>query len=593
MISAARRAESAGASRLLAVLQTLDAAAVRRWCAGGLAALQRHQGEIDDLNVYPVPDGDTGTNLVLTLTSAQQALALDLDNSPEGEHAPHGRVLRLMARGALLGARGNSGVIVSQILRGLADALSDTAQVRGRALAEALRAANTAAYAAVARPVEGTLLSVAAAAASAAERADTDDLPAVARAAARAAAQALARTPEQLPALARAGVVDAGGRGLCVLLDALVEVVTGAPPAGPPTTALPVTVTPGTVLPATVTSGTGPPATALPATALPAAGRPTTTARETGSPEYAYEVQFLLDAEPLAVDRLRAVLAGLGDSLVVVGDGGGPGRTPTWNVHVHVNDVGAAVEAGVVAGRPYQIAVTRFEDQPTRPTPALPAASGTPDRAAVVVAAGAGLAAIFAAEGATVVGGNPSTKELLAAIRSTGAPRVVVLPNDPNTQTVASAAATQAHPLGVRVSVVPTRSPVQALAALAVRDPARQFEDDVIAMAEAAGACRYAEVCHASREALTVAGRCQPGDVLALVDGEVHLIGTDLVDTCEALLDRMLGGGGELVTLLLGADAPAGLADAVRAHLARRWPFAEVHHYSGGQPFYPLLVGIE
>jgi uncharacterized protein len=141
--------------------------------------------------------------------------------------------------------------------------------------------------------------------------------------------------------------------------------------------------------------------------------------------------------------------------------------------------------------------------------------------------------------------------------------------------------------------VVPTRSPVQALAALAVRDPAREFDDDVIAMAEAAGACRYAEVCHASRDALTMAGPCRRGDVLALVEGEVHLIGTDLVATCRDLLDRLLGGGGELVTLVIGAEAPPGLAEALTAHAAARWPFVEVHAYPGGHPHYPLLVGVE
>ncbi|MBU8859360.1 MULTISPECIES: DAK2 domain-containing protein [unclassified Micromonospora] len=543
------------------MLETLDAAAVRRWCASGLTALRAHQGEIDELNVYPVPDGDTGTNLVLTFTSAQQALAMDLGTLPDDGHTPHGHALRLMARGALLGARGNSGVILSQILRALADTLAAAPAVRGRQLADALADATTAAYAAVARPVEGTLLSVVAAAAHAARRADSDDLRAVARAAAEAAAHALARTPEQLPELARAGVVDAGGRGLCLLLDALVEVITGESPAQP--------------------------APAPPAPPAPPARRPPVTAvRESGSDAYAYEVQYLLDADDEAVARLRAELSTLGDSLAVVGDGAG-----TWNVHVHVNDIGAAVEAGVVAGRPHRITVTRFADQGA-PAPG-PQARASEGRAAVVVATGAGIAELFAAEGAVVVPANPSTGELLDAIRATGAARVVVLPNDPNTQSVASAAAREAHGLGVKVSVVPTRSPVQALAALAVRDPKRRFEDDVIAMAEAAGACRYAEVCHAAREALTVAGPARPGDVLALVEGEVHLIGQDLVDTCTAVVDRMLGGGGELVTLLCGADAPAGLADRVRTHVEGAWPFVEVQAYEGGQPHYPLLVGVE
>ena len=540
------------------MLETLDAAALRQWAAGGLAALRRHQGEIDELNVFPVPDGDTGTNLVLTMTSAHQALAFDAvpgRHMAEGDTTAHGRVLRLMARGALLGARGNSGVILAQLLRGFADALATAPVIDGPALAAGLRAAATAAYTAVATPVEGTILTVASAAADEAGRAGAagarpataatpGTLADVVRAAAAAAGEAVARTPEQLPALARAGVVDAGGRGLSVLLDALREVVTGehvddGPVPTPPR-------------------------------------RTVATPREAGSPEFAYEVQYLLDADEPAVTTLRAALDGLGDSLVVVGE------APTWKVHVHVNDVGAAIEAGVAAGRPHQIAVTRF-DEPGPPR----------GRAAVVVAAGAGLVSLFGGEGARVVGAKPSTGELLDAIRGCGASQVVVLPNDPDTEAVAGAAAREAEADGLRVSIVPTRSPVQALAALAVRDPARRFDDDVIAMAEAAGACRYAEVCVAVRDALTMAGSCRAGDVLALVEGEVNLIGGDLVETCKALLDRMLGGGGELVTLLTGADAPRTLVDDVRGHLAVRWPFVEVQAYDGGQPFYPLLVGVE
>jgi uncharacterized protein len=538
------------------VLECLDDAALRTWCASGLAALRRHQREIDELNVYPVPDGDTGTNLVLTMASAQQAV-----------DAGDGDVLPLMARGALLGARGNSGVILSQILRGLAESLSGRSIVRGRALAEALGVASASARHAVAKPVEGTVLTVASAAAGAASRAGSDELAAVVQAAARGAAEALTHTPEQLPVLAAAGVVDAGGRGLVVLLDALVEVVTGIAHGQPPL--------------------------------LGPVRRPVTAVRESGSLEYAYEVQYLLDAEPAAVDRLKGELAELGDSLVVVGGDG-----DTWHVHVHVNDVGAAVEAGVVAGRPHRISVTRFEDQvagavapwvdPDRPRTLAGGHSDTlHGRGAVVVAAGEGLARLLAGEGVAVVGANPSTREILAAVRATGAGRVVVLPNDANAQSVAAAAAGEAEAEGLRVSVVPTRSPVQALAALAVRDPRRRFEDDVIAMAEAAGACRSAEVCYATREAITMAGRCQAGDVLALMEGEVHLVGADLTQTCRDLLDRLLGGGGELVTLLVGADAPAGLGDELCAHLAHAWPFMEVQVYDGGQPHYPLLVGVE
>jgi len=536
------------------VLETLDTAAVHRWCGGGLALLRAHQHEIDELNVYPVPDGDTGTNLVLTLTSAQQALdSLPAESPPPGSppagsQSP-GTALGRMAHGALLGARGNSGVIVSQILRGMADSLATTVAVRGRELAGALRSATEAAYAAVARPVEGTVLSVVAAAAEGAGRVKSDDLVAVARAAALSAAEALARTPEQLPVLARAGVVDAGGRGLVLLLDALVDALAGVAPASAETTVV--------------------------------------TVPDSDNGHIDYEVQYLLEAGDAAVADLRQTLGRLGDSLVVVGSGDG-----VWNVHVHVSAerIGPAVEAGVTAGRPHRISVTPLE--PGRPHVVEPAESSRL-RGAVVVAAGDGLTALFEAEGATVVGRNPSVGEMLAAITAAGAGNVVLLPNDANTHAVATGAAREAEAAGVRVSVVPTRSPVQALAALAVRDRARPFADDVIAMAEAAGACRYGEVCTAQRDSLTVAGPCRAGDLLGLVDGEVHVIGADLEDVSRRLLDRMLGGGGELATLVLGADAPATLEESLRGHVTHAWPFVELQCYTGGQPRYHLLVGVE
>src|SRR6266545_3588379 len=407
---------------------------------------------------------------------------------------------RCAARGALLGARGNSGVILSQILRGLADALAAAPLAGGRALATALATASSAAYQAVAQPVEGTILTVVRAAAQAAAAADSDDLATVARAAADAARAALARTPEQLPVLARAGVVDAGGRGLCVMLDALVEVITGERPSDEP-------VVPASVRP------------------------PLTMARESGSDDYAYEVQFLLDATETAVAPLKQSLAKLGDSLVVVGGDG------TWNVHVHVNDVGAAVEAGVEAGRPHRITVTRFADQQApapAPVPAVDhtwASSEEPGgaRGVVVVAGGEGLTELFEAEGATVISSAaaaPSTAEILAGIKASGARFVVILPNDPNVAAAAAAAAAEAREAGIQ-------------------------------------------------------------------DGEVNLIGKDLTQTCRLLLDRLLAGGGELVTLVTGAQAPPELADALVSHLGERWQFVEVQTYHGGQPHYPLLIGVE
>jgi len=361
----------------------------------------------------------------------------------------------------------------------------------------------------------------------------------------------------------RAGVVDAGGRGLCVLLDALEQVVTGAVRAA-----------------------------ATPVLLVPRDRSALVAAREDGSDEFGYEVQFLLrDATDSAVETMKGVLADLGDSLVVVG--GGPSSPGLHNVHVHVNDVGAAIEAGVEAGTPFRITVTRFADQ----IAAEPAGLQATGRGVVAVTAGVGLARLFAQNGAVVVDGgptaNPSTAELMDAVRRSGTAEVVLLPNDGNTVGVAGAAAAAARDEGFTVAVVPTRSMVQGLAALAVCDETRAFADDVAAMAEAAGSTRWAEVTTAVRESMTMAGVCRPGDVLGLIEGDVALIGTDIEDVARELVDRMLAGGGELVTVVVGADAPADLGERLSSYVQKTHPAAEAMAYDGGQPHYPVLLGVE
>ncbi|GIG69109.1 DAK2 domain-containing protein [Phytomonospora endophytica] len=557
-------------------LTSIDAAGFHRWCAASVDVLRRHRRDIDELNVFPVPDGDTGTNMVATLTAGLHALEA-------GTVADLSEALRRFARGALLGARGNSGVILAQFFRGLADSWAH----RGAGAAEAgpsavvigLRVAADACRAAVAVPTEGTMLSVADAAADAVARLADEPLPKVVTAACLGAAQAVELTPRQLPALARAGVVDSGGFGLALVLDALVATVTGEATGAPQAAA---ELDEGLKIPV-----------------VPAE-------RETGSSDFAYEVQYLLDAEPGAVERLRLRLTGLGDSLVVVGTGirdepADEGERQTWNVHVHVNDIGAAIEAGIEAGRPHRISVTRFADDhghphahPETPDEGVSRPAEAASRAVVAVAGGTGLAQLFAAEGAhPVVSSPPSTQELLTAVRSTGAAEVILLPNDGSSQSVADSAAELARAEGLHVSVVPTRSPVQALAALAVRDPGRRFDDDVIAMAEAAGACRFGALAVAARIALTTAGRCEPGDVLGLAEGDVVIIGEDAAVVACELLDRMCAAGGELVTLVTGAGLSDDAVARVTAHLASRWPLVEVSCYEGGQRRHPLLVGVE
>ncbi|MBB6438325.1 hypothetical protein HNQ79_004832 [Streptomyces candidus] len=538
----------------------LDAVAVRTWCSLALEALGAEREEIDAINVYPVADGDTGTNLFLTMESAAQAL--------EAVFAAHATVVgpppsvpllsdavRAMAHGALIGARGNSGTILSQLLRGMSEELAqDLAHAEsadGADLRRALRRAASSAYRAVAHPVEGTVLTVATAAADAAAGTTAAE---AARAAYDGARRALAETTGQLAALGRAGVVDAGGRGLVAVLGALVEALTGEAVASRPR------VPHGLLV-----------------------DDCSTDHADEGGP--AFEVIYLLEADDASVDRLRARLDSLGDSLVVVGGDG------LWNVHVHVDDAGAAVEAGVEAGRPYRIRITHFgADRVAPPRERV-------QRAVVAVVPGEGLRELCAAAGATTVlarpGEPPASGELVDAIRRAHAREVVLLPNDADLRHPAAAAAQQVRTEGVRVALIPTRAAVQGIAALAVHEPERRFDEDVVAMTSAAGATRYAELAVAERQSWTMAGVCQAGDVLGLIDGDVAVIGTDVAATARTVLDRMLSAGGELVTLVLGEGVPDGLAEALESHVRKRHLAVDTVIYAGGRQASMLLIGIE
>ncbi len=554
------------------MLKSLDAAAVRRWAATCCDELAAHYEEIDDLNVFPVADQDTGSNLLATMRAGLAAVLRE----DSGDDAAAGPAAAL-ARGALLGARGNSGVIVSQVLRGLAESLADGTELDGpagdgparggAALREGLRRAEELATAAVSEPVPGTVLTVLHAAAQAAAIVPSDDLCDVASAAAAAAACALADTPRQLAVLARAGVVDAGGQGLVLLLEALLTVVTERSGRWP---VVAVAATPTRALQAQ---------------------------RESGSAEYESEVMYLLDAaDEASVATLRAELGELGDCVAVVstGEALGGGAAALWNVHVHCSDVGAVIEAGVRAGRPHRVTVLRFADQAGTDQ----AGTGGPDRfgtghAVLVMVSGSGVAELLRREGAVVIPPNSSVTELLAVLTGTRARHVTVLAGAGSAARVAEAAAAQARDTGQDVVVVPMSSPVQALAAMAVHGADRRTADDLVAMTEAAAATRRGELSTATQEALTKLGRCQPGELLGMVDDEVVLIERDPLAAACKLLDRMLSAGGELVTVLLGQHAPDDLGKLLAEHLRGSYPEVEAVVYQGGQPDSVLLVGVE
>ena len=591
------------------MLEAVDGVAVRAWARASLAALGRAREEIDALNVFPVPDGDTGTNLYLTFDAACERLdalpAVSSGNAARSAAA----ALDALAAGALEGAHGNSGTILAQLLRGMADELTETARARGHidpaTIAAALARADDAARAAVAVPVEGTMLSVVKAAATAATKlvqeagAMQPPFPAVAEAARQAASDALAATQHQLPALQEAGVVDAGGRGVCVFLDVLAALVGGYDPRrlAPQDAGLAATTMPRRSL--------------LRPERVPKSGtlnqprplvlhEPLFVDMPVQTP--GLELVFLIETD--AADALRAELERIcaadgGDSLVVAG---GAGR---YRVHVHLHQPGPAIEAALDFGRPRDLRVTALtecvdvqREQPRQaPVPEL-----RHGRVVLAAAAGPGLSELFTEAGAVPLsgpGGRPPTSaQLSRAVLETGVREVVIVTADPEGLAPAFAAADQAERdlPGVRIAVIPGKAAVQAVAAIAVHEPGRRFEADVVAMTAAAGATRYGALQVAADDAWTMAGVARAGDVLGFIEDDVALITRTVLDGALAVVDRMVSAGGEMVTLVTGAGLglPTGeLVDAVTARVLARRPEMDVVAYDGGQSGWPLLIGVE
>ncbi|WP_280423966.1 DAK2 domain-containing protein [Nocardia carnea] len=679
-----------------------------RWGRACVAALERARAEIDGLNVFPVPDSDTGRNLLATMRAAvleAEAAAAEAAADPAGADmdsvaeaaggiagGPVDRACRpveqvhpyaaAMARGATSGARGNSGIILSQVLRGIAECTVDRG-LTGETYRDGLARAAELVRNSLSEPVEGTILTVLARASDAARECAGSELAQVARAAAEGAARALEQTRDQLAVLRAAGVVDAGARGLLVLLDTMVAVVTGETPVR------------GEYPPAAETSSAG---------------------RGQAVPEpVRYEVMFrIAEADDRRAAELRSRLAQLGDSVVVAADGAGG-----WTTHVHCAEAGAAVEAGIAAGAVRDIRIEYLAESrapagrpghmaagpegrcvagqttsggtnsdsgsaehsvsdsvvvapPTdgaeaetagcdahagiggagtggravqagsagqdaagrgvqadvaaagpgcdgaRPDAAAPDAAGgvradnadaagmnrgprsaasrmAIDRGVLAVAAGAGATGLFEAAGAVVLDAEPALESaaLLAAIREMPHREVLVLPNGalPAHELVAiGVAARDAHR---DVLLLPSASMVQGLAAMAVHDRARIAVDDAFAMSEAAASTRWGALRRAGERALTMVGTCAPGDGLGLVGHDVVVIDRDTHAAGQTLLDRMLGLGGELVTLLVGAAAPDGLAADLARHIGAEFPGVEVSVYSGGQRGDLIQIGVE
>ena len=512
---------------------------VRRLAGAAAAVVADSTAALDAMNVFPVADSDTGTNVRLTMDGIAAAAA---EAGPERVDA--------LVRGAILSAHGNSGAIVAEMMTSIARRLGEQGEVPpGVQVADLLRTAATAARRAVARPVEGTIITVAEAAADAAENARSDppaDARSVAEAAQDAAREALARTPSQLAVLAAAGVPDAGGQAYVLLLDALVEVLGGAPaePLAAPTT--------------------------------PAVGP-----ADNGRLPLEYEVMYALHGAAAPTrDALSAELSALGHSVVLVGD------STVAQVHVHLAEAGAAIEAALGRGRLSHIRVTALPPDPV---------ADTAERTVLSVVAGPGLADAVRALGGTPVLAADREQALveLTAAAEHAAGDLIILPNDSGTLGRTGELAAALRTPHRRVTVIPTVAQVQGLAAMAVHEPTADFESVVVAMSNAAGHARHGGVTVAEGAAMTMAGPCRAGDVLGVVMGDFVEIGDSMADVAWAVVQRLLTPGGELLTLVAGAGVDDGLPERLADRVRAAWPGVDVEVVAGGQARYPLLLGLE
>ncbi|WP_338751250.1 DAK2 domain-containing protein [Janibacter alittae] len=552
------------------MLEVLDAESVRRWVVVTRAALAVRRAEIDALNVYPVPDGDTGTNMFLTLDQALHATRTEQERLGALGTPRLDVEVAAMSRAALMAARGNSGVILSQLVRGVSEVITGDhltvvdAPAAARAIAQGARRARES----VVRPQEGTILTVADATAAEAERVvrGGGSLGELTRAAVVAAREALARTPEQLRVLADAGVVDAGGAGYLLFIEALDQVVHDKGPARR------LVVDDFTLNPtlerradwSQERTGSG----------VPAAGFD-------GHERPAYEVMYLLHEVPEdGVVHLRSALDELGDCVVV------STAEDLTHVHVHTDDIGSALQAGLVHGAPERVVVTALETMATTPQLGV---------CLVACAAGPGIAEVITRAGATSVASGPghraSAGELLAAVREGGTEEVILLPNDRDTRMAADAAAQAAAQEGQSVHVIGSTTAVQGLAALAVFDPGQTVTQNVLAMTHAAAATRHGAVTVAVKSGLTSGGACEIGDVLGVVAGDITIVGSDMDEVASEVLDTITSTGVDLVTMVVGREVPDGLVERLTARVESQR--VEVEVIDGGQPHYPLLFGAE
>ena len=519
-------------------------------------SLQEHKESLNSLNVYPVPDGDTGSNMAATLNSVVSEIE-SLEENLELEN-----IIDAISHGSLMGARGNSGVIISQILRGFVSKIKNASRktIDANLFSEALSEAASAAYEAVGNPVEGTILTVVRETAEAAEKAASEKLsllPLV-EIAREAAKRSLDSTPELLPVLARAGVVDAGGSGFLLMLDSLLHIIDDRPMPEPEVVTASVDSLILDVHDETSNSGTR------------------------------YEVMYFLDAPDDLIPDFKKAWSEIGDSIVVVGG------ENIWNCHVHTNNIGAAVEAGISIGKPYEIRVTDLFEE---------IAGNYHDHdiadpvgcSVIAVANGDGIGEIFRSLGATriVNGGqsmNPSTADLLEAAEATASEHVIILPNNSNIVAVAEQVDSQTSKT---VRVVGTHTVTEGFASLLGYDPEATSEKNQTGMLQASQMVESGEITTAVRDSTSEIGEIKKGNFLGLQKGKVTVVAETIVEATNNLLKEMISDEHEIVTLVSGEDSNKKETDEIVAWVNAEYEELEVEVHEGGQPLYPYYIGIE
>jgi DAK2 domain fusion protein YloV len=537
-------------------IQFCDGRGLKRLISAGLAWLERHQQAINALNVYPVPDGDTGTNMLLTMQSAYR----EIQDSPQEEVDV---IAQKVAHGALMGARGNSGVILSQIFRGFSRALEGVDKFNTVQFAAAMREAATTAYKGVIKPVEGTILTVTreAAEAAVAGAASSEDLTQVLGQVVSAARESVARTPTLLAVLAEAGVVDAGGQGLFIILEGMLRYARGE---------------------------------RLTVDGELAAAMDLQSLHLDHEEGYGYDIQFIIHGEGLRVEEIRAKIASLGDCALVVGD------SRAVKVHVHSPEPGTPINYGASLGSLSRVIVENMQEQyqdfilskAQRPAVPPPPPSGI---GTVIVAPGPGLTTVFESLGASAIvsGGqtmNPSTEELLQAVEGVPSEDVILLPNNKN---ILMAAEQTKALSGKNVQVVPTITIPQGISALLALNYQADLEANARIMTEAAQLIKTIEITTAVRSVQIDGIQVREGELIGLIDGKLKARGEEAGEVIRQALEEMDAQDYEIITIYYGETVTDEQAEAMAEEISDLYPDQEMEVIDGGQPHYHYILSVE